>query len=714
MNTKSTDPSSVPVPARRAARAARSERGQEFLVEDFLGRRRVSELQEMWAFWHNGGKTPARKGDLLGQLTSAMRDDTVVRERIKVLSDRVREVLLRLVRADGYTARLRQLLALDGGAHLEGYEVEAAARALAKRGFLQVTRVQTASRGVQERYTVPRDLGDLIAALLREERRGPREVFSLTGFLASLPDLGRARVLDGAAASLPPGSTPAVQCEALLVFRAADPFGATPDDALREALRRTALEHGGIVTRERFDALLAALHRPDGRALRGLLEEKGLGTVTHLAMAEYGVERGAESVVLFAEVTERALDAARPAVTVDHDRVDSARVDLLTDLQQFLHLVTTTPLRVTQGRSIYRAAQHRILDSFIFNEDALMDRSRMFDLVYDLAFGLELVEVGEDSRLRLTRKGEAWDTEDLTEKVRAIYGRFLEERLPEGRDFHVRRLRRAVAAALAEAPAGRFLPRDDVPFRVRNDYLAALDEQGIREQYRNRFQYTYTPPRATPEDLRRELVDYVLSRLYPLGAVDVALNGDEAVALRLTELGRRLLQGEKLGSATLEVDVATVPCTAKPLVVNPDYEVILFPEGDVNEVAHRLNRFASRTKSDEVAHYRITRDGVERAVVKGMDAAEILDFLDAHSRVPVPQNVAYSVREWAARVGFAQQRDVVLLTTNDADAMERVLGLEDVRRLLAERLSPTAVVLRARITDWKVLETLRALGVYFS
>ena len=121
----------------------------------------------------------------------------------------------------------------------------------------------------------------------------------------------------------------------------------------------------------------------------------------------------------------------------------------------------------------------------------------------------------------------------------------------------------------------------------------------------------------------------------------------------------------------------------------------------------------ARTKSDEVAHYRIARDGIERAIVKGMDAAEILDFLEAHSRAPLPQNVAYSIGEWAKRVAFASQKEVVLLATDDAAAMDRLLATPEVRRLLVERLSPTAAALRSKVSDWKVLETLRALGVYF-
>ena len=195
--------------------------------------------------------------------------------------------------------------------------------------------------------------------------------------------------------------------------------------------------------------------------------------------------------------------------------------------------------------------------------------------------------------------------------------------------------------------------------------------------------------------------------------MDVALHEGEPIALRLTDLGRRLIQGERLGSVAERPAPAEPAAPVQPLVVNPDFEVLLFPEGDVNEVAHTLSRFAARTKSEEVSHYRIGREAVERAVVKGMDADEILDFLESYARVPVPQNVAYSIREWAARVSFAYQQEGVVLTTSDPEALDRILALDVVKRLVIRRLGPQAVILRSRISDYKVLETLRDVGVYF-
>ncbi len=705
--------------ARRPRRrgSARANGTGDVRLDEFLDCRKVSELQEMWGFWLNGRRPPGRKQELVEPLLAALEDEETVQSRIKVLSERPREILKRLVRCERYRARLADLMDTRNGQSLETYEVEAAARALTKRGFVQVLRDLGQARRGNEVYVIPADLGDLITGLLQEERRGPREVFSLAGHLKSLSPARRAEAL---AEILPDAdaSRDALELAADVrrILRERGPLALVGDSDLAAALRAAAVRFGGIVPRAEFDALLAAPARArwDRKALQTELEALCLGTISTLPLAEFGIELGGETVVLFSGVTEMLLDEARAAGSPHHDSVDAARVDLLTDLQQFLNLVASTPLRVTQGRTIYRAAQHRILDSFIFHEDALFDREAVFGVLYSLAFGLELVEVTDDSRLRLTAKGEGWDAMELTDKVRAIYARFLDERLPDGRDFHVRRLRRALAKVLSEAPDDGFLPLDDVPFRVRNDYLANLEDEGVREQYKNRFQYTYSPPRETPAELRQGLVDYVVQRLYPLGVVDVAVLAGAAVGVQLTDLGRRLILGERLVAQPAAAEpVSAAPAELPPpLVVNPDFEVLLFPEGDVNEVAHALGRFATRTKSEHVAHYRITRETVERAIVKGMTSDEVLAFLDEHARMPVPQNVAYSVREWAARVRFAHQREGIVLTTDDEAALDDVLAVEEVRRLLVERLGPRAAVLRAPVTDWKVQELLRGLGVY--
>jgi hypothetical protein len=254
-------------------RHRRSRRGgpAALTVDAFLDLLRVSELQEMWEFWQGGQKVPAKKGDLLGGLRRALGDEAMVGQRIKLLSDRPREVLVRLVRTEGFRAALNDLLNA-GGNPLEAYEVEAAGRALARRGFVRV------------------------------EHESKKDVFSLAGFLASLAPLARGDLLDRLA--VPPGAETSLETttQAVLDALGADPLAHVPDDGLRAALRRAAVEWGGVVPRAEFDTLLGTAANGHGvppqacgKRLRPHLEGLALGTVTSLDLAEYGLDLGGET-----------------------------------------------------------------------------------------------------------------------------------------------------------------------------------------------------------------------------------------------------------------------------------------------------------------------------------------------------------------------------------------------------------------------------------
>jgi hypothetical protein len=459
------------------------------------------------------------------------------------------------------------------------------------------------------------------------------------------------------------------------------------------------------VPRSRYKRDLGAPLRWQRKRWQRYLEENGIGTVTTLGLADCGIEMEGETTVIFTEVVESVLTglAVDPATL---ERTASARVDLLTDLSHFLRFVAGNPIRVTHGRTIHRAAYGRILEGLTFREDLLVDRTEVFQVVYDLAGSLGLVETGEDRLLQLTRPGQQWDTVPLPKKIRLVYDHFLDERRPDHRDFHDRPLRRLLAARLAETPPGRWSGIRTLPFLARNDYLAGIEEEGVRAAYRNRFQQTFDPPREEVNDLAESLVDWTIGRLYVLGLVDVGVRGKDPVAVRLTDQGRRLLSGES------DADPAAKEARARPLVVNPDFEVLLLPEGDVNEIAHTLDRFARRVRSDEVTRYRLQREDLERAIVQGMTVEEILAFLVARGRTPLPQNVAFSVREWGERVRFAKQRDAVLLEVDREDALDRALALEPVKALLIARLGPTVAALKGPITDHKAIEALKGLGVY--
>jgi hypothetical protein len=171
--------------------------------------------------------------------------------------------------------------------------------------------------------------------------------------------------------------------------------------------------------------------------------------------------------------------------------------------------------------------------------------------------------------------------------------------------------------------------------------------------------------------------------------------------MRLTHAGARLVGSE----------VAPAPAAAAgSLVVTPDFEVVLFPSGDDGELIHALDRFCVREKQGSLLHFRIRQEGVERALRGGVGLGEILVVLERHSRTPVPQNVAFSVRDWAMRAGLMRLAPSLVLTCEEPDVMRRFCQDAGTRRHLAEILDEKSVRLKGRVTPRRMQALLRELG----
>jgi hypothetical protein len=674
-------------------------------LADYLDAKRVSELQEYYGFWGNGEATPSRKAELRTGLVKLLQDEETVSKKIRVLSRAPMQLLLILIRSDDYRADMQSVFYNDSGIQLEYYEVEAAARALARRGFLEITRDKRWINYGKEVYVVPREIGDTVSLLLAEERRGPREVFSLAGHLTGISQQKMRALLkrlefEGADNGLPDLD----EVERFLVEEKGthELLGLVSNEKLRDMFARLIDGYGGVISRSRYEREVTRPVKWARKRWQKFVEGSGLGTMSNICLDEFGIALEGESIVVFKELVEGYFRSIRPD-DGDFDRVISARIDLLTDLAWFLRYVGRNPVRVTQARTLYKSAHNRILAGMVFKEDSLVDRLDVLGLIWELALGLELVSIPDDRILQLTEKGENWESLELVDQVNLLFEEMLEERAPEGRDFHLRKLRRLLSKRLMTIGSNRWRPILELPFVTRNDYLSTLEEEGIKERFKNRFQYTYDPPKTTLPGLANELVDWILERLFVVGLVEIALKDEKPAALRLTDLGIKVLG--------VEVDAHDQNGGA-PIVVNPDFEVLVFPEGDVLEIVHTLDRFAIRTKSEEVSHYRILKEGVERAVVKGMTVTDILEFLGENSRTPIPQNVSYSIRDWGEKIRFATQRDVVILKVDSEEILDQVLALEAIRECIVERIAPTVVALKERIEDWRTLEELRRLGVY--
>ena len=678
----------------------KKERGGVHLA-DHLEALRATDLKEVYAFWSGGDPPDLPKRELVRQMADAMADEGTIYRRVRTLTRKVLDVLLLLLRRQEYRSDLPGLFRRIPGEEqvaLEYHEAEAGLRALSRRGFVGESPDRSFATHGRSLYAVPLELGDVLSALFREETRTARSVFSLAGCLESLSSNDR-QTLRPRFPALP--ATPGPEDVRAVLGAAGGParLAAIEPAALAALAARTREKDGGILLRSEAAARNGALPPWDKKVWSRALEGVGAGTVARLSLGDYGLSCEDEALVLFHEVVEDLLSREAPAEP-EADEILKSGGDLVADLSAFLAQVKRTPIRLTREGDVHKAAQRRIEEGFVFRENIVAGAPEVWAEIRGAADHLGLVAADREGFLACREEADRWAALPLDAKISGLYKLALDGPGPRGRSLHVAELRGIVAELLCEDPA-RWWTGDSLFVVARLRYLATLDARRIKDRYRDRHFTAYVSGRETLADLLHDLAGSWRRTLHLLGVVDVAIRGGSAVALRLSSLGGRVL------GAT--ADVAT---GVRPLLVTPDFEVVVLPEGDVSDVIHHLDGFAQRIRTGDVVHFRFTKASVEAATAEGRSVKELLLFLEEHSRGPIPKNVAVSLADWASGVQFAALERGIVLRVQRSETLDRILSVAGMKPLLVRRLSPTEALLKEEPKDRKVLADLRAEGVY--
>ncbi|MBM3472927.1 MAG: WYL domain-containing protein [Armatimonadetes bacterium] len=174
------------------------------------------------------------------------------------------------------------------------------------------------------------------------------------------------------------------------------------------------------------------------------------------------------------------------------------------------------------------------------------------------------------------------------------------------------------------------------------------------------------------------ITEFLSGPLQWVGLLDVVTQSDE-VLFRLTDMGARVL-----GLAEDQDDVRP----PGRFFVQPNFEIAADGGGENIGAITRLARVADLTSFDRAALLTVTRESVLRALDGGLSREEILRLLSDEGRVAVPQNVEYSVREWAAAYDRYELRTNVHVL--EADEAPELDALEADLPGCFERLSPNA------------------------
>jgi hypothetical protein len=670
-------------------------------VRKHLGHLRVAELRDVTSFWTGVEQINGTKSELVSNLERLMTEEGTIYRRVRTLTRKVLDVLLLLLRREHFASDLPGLFRRMPGeeaVELEYHEAEAGLKALYRRGFLAEVQDRSMSTNGRVVYAVPEELGHALTSLFREETRTIGSVVSLAQHAAAITATERAvlrRSFPDLGAAAGPGDVGAV-----LGTDGAPALLARLPEELRSVVEYAVARHAGFLRRSDWSRrrVLKDVHWDRG-AFATSLETHGVGTVARLGLGSYGIACDDEVLVVFEEVLQDLLRRQEPP-EMERAEVLKPGCDLVADLGAFLEHVRRNPLRVSRNGEVYKAGRRKIQAGFVFRDTFLAPREQVWREVHGAARHLSFVATDEQGFLELRPEAERFLLLPLEEKVRELYRIAVEQPGPRGRSLHQHELRKIVADLLRAEP-GRWFHGRSLAALARHRYLARLDELGIEDKHRDRFFSAYFSGRETPDDLLDELDSHWLPRLFLLGVLDVAVRDEEVVAWRLAPVGARLLGAE----------ISDVDTGLQPLLVNPDFEILVLPEGDVSDVVHTLDGFAQRVKTEDVVHFRLTRESVEAAVGAGRSLPEFTAFLQARARGGVPQNVLYSIDSWAGSVTFATLERGVVLRAADEVALERILQFPGIEALLLRRLGPSEALLRDAPSDRKLLAALRERGI---
>lgn len=179
----------------------------------------------------------------------------------------------------------------------------------------------------------------------------------------------------------------------------------------------------------------------------------------------------------------------------------------------------------------------------------------------------------------------------------------------------------------------------------------------------------------------------------------------EPQRFRLTTLGQHIMLG-----APLLLD--QTPVTSR-VIVQPSFEVVVVDATNNWSLLAQLDVFAERRALDRAATFQLTQPALLRGLDQGWTGQRVIETLEAACGTPLPQNVRYSLEEWAALYEALTVHEAATLLEADTPAqLKRWLADPELASLLGRRLSATAVLVPARHRDLvvgRVLQGARGL-----
>ena len=686
------------VPKRATLRSKKSETNSQPTAWDAVTRIPASELSDLFTFWAGSGSEgqPPDNDQTRARVVELMSEPSRVEECVASLGTRLLKILEHLARAPRFQRSVQELSESEELSYLGTYDLEAVLIQLSRLALLVETGATRFASNGERMFALPAEVGNGLVSSSSSPSKGVFEVLTLRGYMDKLYAKPSAKGRSG------PQRVREMYKMYALESAAVARIERLPD-GVRALVEKAILEFGGILPRSLFERMKTELPHWNGRRWQMILEKSLVGTVGRLDLGCYGIRHEDETLIVFNEVALAWL--RHVAVPGDPDRPHEELglgIDLVSNLSHFLTFIMDHDVRFTVNGDIFKTTERKILQHLIPNPGRELAREEVLSFIFRFAHDQGLIDSTGERTIGMTSVGREWGGQTLHYKLRLLVDYAVEEPDLEGELFHQVRLRQIFLRLVKRIEPDVWYDLMYLPFLARNTYLSSLDDQEAEDFFAERVHSGVYSPQDDAQRLAWNLVNWARKRLYLLGLIDLGYDqSGRPVAMRLTSSGARLFG--------MVSNVATEGAVGN-LVVTPDFEIVLFPTGDDYELIHDLDRFCDRGNHGHLLHYRLTEASVRRALSEGLYLERILSVLNAHSRTPVPQNVIFSIKDWALGAGLMTLDGKLELTCTDPATWARFKQDPGVRAHVAEFHDDGRARLVKRSSPKRVQSLFRDLG----
>ena len=598
------------------------------------------ECLRRWCEGQEDKQLRSRAGKpILGRACAAMEDEAMVLQRLGALPRKLQDLLEVFFDTSGAVRTVQSLFADFGKNFKSRFDLEASLAALHREAFLWPVKDKRWAEYDSPAWAAPSELVECIRSYRERRQRQLPDTLTLQGYLEARhfqkhrKEKGSQQEKEQKAADHARKIYKLYTLEAAMKQR----LEKLPEH-IRALVDATLHTHGGVASYEELVSEVDVKPAPDFELLGKSLEEAMLGTTANLDLARVGIQPYEHGVVVFHEVALWALRTRGVEQPPSVDLELSAKSDLASNVCRFLRELQQSKVLFTAEGELFKASAKRIAASLLSIPGGFLPAEAMLEVIYRFCLQRRLIDRRGERSLGPTPLGHQFERASLTDQLKLLLSHFVEERNLPGEAFHHTRMRRVLLRLLRRAEPLAWQDLAVLPFLTRNVYLSQLDTQAAEDFFAARFQGGAYTPSESLQQMSWNLLVWIKKRLFPLGLVDVAQHGGRVVALRLSRLGAELLDAEP---------ATKVGGTRCSVIVQPDFEILVFPGDDEHDVLHLFDRFATRTKSDHVHQFTIDKESVTAGMEDGLTGSQIVQELTDRARAPIPQNVLYSLEDWS-------------------------------------------------------------------